>query len=80
MTEDELKEVYAQIIVMWQLIKKYSAVKDEEPFWDDCIKEVSALESQGVVGDHLGQAVLRILEHFYRKKREKIEKIYTDDP
>lgn len=77
MTEKELQEVYAQVIVMWKLIKKYSSCKQDEEFWHECIIEFSALEELGFVGEELGRAALNILERYSKRKYQEIQDIYS---
>lgn len=71
MNEEKLKEIYTAITKSWEIIKKYKELKNEEPFWDACIKECSISFPDGVAGDEMRQATLNILQEEYRNKWHK---------
>lgn len=68
MNEEKLKEIYTAITKSWEIIKKYKEIKNEEPFWNACIKECSEAFPDGVAGDEFRKATLNVLEDAYRKK------------
>lgn len=71
MNEEKLKEIYTAITKSWEIIKKYKELKNEEQFWDSCIKECSVSFPDGFTGDEFRKATLNVLEDAYRKKWHK---------
>lgn len=70
---ERLKNDYETISQAWQILKKYSEVKDRRSWWDALIDEISEFKSQGCFASELGTAILNTLD-----ARNKSMKQYGD--